>query len=275
MFNTILIQPLANGLIISYQLLFENLGLAIIGFSLFLRFVLSPLTKPYMDSMKKMRDVAPQINKLKKKYKNDKTKLAQAQSDLYKENGVKPGAGCLPYLLQIVILIAFFRMFMITLSAENPTVALNELLYTPFKLESGETINTDFLWLDLTEPDVIQIPGLSFLIPGILLIVSAVVQFFSAKITAPYEEAEAKVAKKTPEQSDDFQASMQKSMIYTFPLFTLIFGMKFPSGLALYWFVFSLFQTIQQYRSQGWGGLTPWLIRVGLVKSGSKAIITK
>src|SRR3990170_5446707 len=107
-FTTILIQPLANGLILFYRLFGNNMGLAIIGFSLLLVILLNPLTKPYMESMKKMKDLAPQLEKLKRKH-TDKVKLAQAQAGLYKQRGVNPSAGCLPYLLQIVVLIAFFN----------------------------------------------------------------------------------------------------------------------------------------------------------------------
>jgi membrane protein insertase Oxa1/YidC/SpoIIIJ len=92
------------------------------------------------------------------------------------------------------------------------------------------------------------------------------VQFLSAKITAPYVEVEKKIAKKTPEKSDDFQTSFQSSMIYTMPFMTILFGMRFPSGLALYWLLFSAFQAWQQYRASGWGGATPWLARAGLLK---------
>ena len=245
------------------------MGLAIIGFSVFLRVALTPLTKPYTESMKKMRDVAPALNKLKKKFKDDKVKLAQAQSDLYKSKGINPGAGCLPYLLQIVVLIAFFNMFNRTLSADNPMLALNELLYTPLRFPPGSEINTQFLWMDITQPAVINIPGLPFPVPGPLLILAALAQFVSAKIMAPYEEVETNVAKKTPGQGDDFQVAMQKSMIYTFPLMTLFIGLRFPAGLALYWLVFSFFQAYQQYKAQGWGGMTPWLIKLGLIKSVS------
>ena len=70
-FTTLLVQPLTNGLILFYKLLGQNMGLAIIGFSLFLRFATNPLTKPYMASMKKIKEVEPLIKKLKLKYKND------------------------------------------------------------------------------------------------------------------------------------------------------------------------------------------------------------
>jgi membrane protein insertase Oxa1/YidC/SpoIIIJ len=85
---------------------------------------------------------------------------------------------------------------------------------------------------------------------------------------APYVEAEKKVAKKTKEGMDDIQVAMQQSMIYTFPLMTLVIGIRFASGLALYWLLFSLYQAVQQYKSSGWGGLTPWVKKLGLLRSG-------
>ena len=60
--------------------------------------------------------------------------------------------------------------------------------------------------------------------------------------------------------------AMQSSMVYTFPLMTIFFGVKFPSGLALYWLLFSVFQMFQQYKSSGWGGLTPLLNKLRLLK---------
>ena len=272
-FTTLLIQPLANGLIVAYRLLGENMGLAILGFGLFLRVVLNPLTKPYMKSMKKMKDFAPQLEKLKRKHKGDKVKLAQAQSEFYKQKGINPGAGCLPYLLQIVVLIAFFNVFSRVLTPNGDIVArFNELLYEPLKFGAQEIINTKFLYLDVTRPDVINIPSLPFPLPGPVLILAAFVQFLSAKIMAPYVKAEEKAAKKTKEKSDDIQVAMQQSMIYTFPLMTIVIGLRFASGLALYWLLFSVYQAIQQYNSQGWGGLTPWIEKIGLLQSdaGSK-----
>ncbi|KKQ85589.1 MAG: putative membrane protein [Candidatus Woesebacteria bacterium GW2011_GWB1_38_8] len=266
-FVLVLTQPLTNGLILFYKVLAQNMGLAIIGFSLFLRFVLNPLTKPYMESMKKMKDLAPQLEKLKRKH-TDKVKLAQAQAGLYKQRGVNPSAGCLPYLLQIVVLIAFFNVFTKTLTPDgNPTERFNSLLYTPLKFSQGESINTKFLYLDITKPDTINLTGISFPIPGPILILAALVQFLSAKVMTPYTKKEESIAKKTPGASDDMQVAMQKSMIYTFPLFTLLIGIRFASGLALYWLVFSLTQMYQQVRTQGWGELTPWLTRFNLVKS--------
>jgi YidC/Oxa1 family membrane protein insertase len=66
------------------------------------------------------------------------------------------------------------------------------------------------------------------------------------------------------------QVTMQKSMTYTLPLMTLVFGLRFPSGLALYWLVFSVVTVWQQVSMSGWGSLTPFVTRLGLVKSTSQ-----
>ncbi|HJX59342.1 hypothetical protein A2V61_03980 [Candidatus Woesebacteria bacterium RBG_19FT_COMBO_47_8] len=266
-FTTFLIQPLTNGLILFYKLLGGNLGIAIIAFSLALRFILNPLTKPYMQSMKKMKELQPQLDKLKKKYANDKKGLLEAQAEFYRQEKVNPGAGCLPYLLQIVILIALFNVFTRVLSPGVGIEKLNELLYQPLRFAQNETLKTSFLYLNLTKPDVFRIPGAPFPIPGPLLLLAALLQFVSAKIMAPVVSAEKKIAQKTAGGADDIQVAMQQSMTYTFPLFTLIFGMSFPSGLALYWLLFSFWQAWQQYQTTGWGGMAPWISKLGLLKS--------
>lgn len=267
-FFTIFTQPLANGLVVFYKVFGHNLGLAIIFFSLFLRLLLNPLTKPYMDSMKKMKDLNPQLQKIKDKYNGDKVKLAQAQADFYKEKGINPGSGCLPYILQIVILIALFNVFTRTLSpGVDIKLKFNELLYPALRFQTEDVINTRFFYLDLTKPDSFSLPGISFKLPGIILLLSTIAQVVSSKMMAPVIALEKKEAKSTPGSADDFQVSMQQSMVYTFPLLTLVIGLRFPSGLAIYWFIFSASQVFQQYRSQGWGGLTPWLIKLKLLKS--------
>lgn len=266
-FNTILIQPLANGLMFFYRLLGGNMGLAIIGFSFSLRFLLNPLTKPYLESMKKIKEVEPQIAKLKRKYKGDQKKLLEAQAEFYRQKGINPSGGCLPYLLQIVVLIALFNVFTTALSGNgNASSKFNELLYPPFKLDQGEVINTKFLYLDVTKPDVFKVSGIPFPLPGPILILSAILQFFASKMMTPYVEAQEKVAGKTKGEADDMQVAMQRSMSYTFPLFTLIIGVGFPSGLALYWLLFSFWQVLQQYQTSGWGGAKPLLERFGLLK---------
>lgn len=269
MFTTIFVQPLANGLIIFYRLLGENLGLAIIFFSFFLRLALNPLTKPYIDSMRKMKEIAPKIEKIKKKFKDDKIKIAQAQADLYKQYKINPGAGCLPYILQIVVFVAFFRVFSLTLyGGGDITTKFNNLLYPPLKFSQNDFVNTKFLYLDVSKPDVFNFSFLPFPVPGPLVVLAAFVQFLSSRISLPTSLAYKKSAEKTKEKTDDMQATVQQSMIYTIPLMTLFFGISFPSGLVLYWLLFSLMQFVQQYQSyEGENLFKTLFLKLSLLKS--------
>lgn len=256
-FELILVQPLTNGLILFYKILGGNLGVAILVFSLALIFALRPLTKPYLQSMKKMRDLEPQLAKLRKKFANDKLKMSQAQAELYKQYKINPAGGCFPYLLQFVVLIALFNVFTTTLAADGNVVdKVNRLLYPALKFTQGETLNTHFFYLSINKPDTFHVPGIPFELPGLFLILATLAQFLSVKITSPYISAEKKIAAKTKGGSDDMQVAMQQSMTYTLPLMTLIFGLRFPSGLALYWLVFSIVNVWQQVSMSGWGSLT-------------------
>ncbi len=84
-----------------------NWGIAIILFTLIIRILLQPLNKKSMDSMKAMQELQPEMEKLKKKYK-DQQELQMKTMELYKEKGINPAAGCLPMLLQMPILFALF-----------------------------------------------------------------------------------------------------------------------------------------------------------------------
>lgn len=262
-FVVLLVQPLTNGLILFYKLLGSNLGVAILAFSVFLIFALRPLTKPYLKSMQKIRELEPLLTKLRKKHANDKMKLSQAQAELYKEHKVNPGAGCLPYLLQFAVLIALFNVFTTALSGDgSATAKVNNLLYPALKFTDNHVLNTRFLYLDISKPDTFSLPGVPFALPGLFLILATVAQFLSVKITTPYLAAEKSAARKTKSGTDDMQVAMQQSMTYTMPLMTLIFGLRFPSGLALYWLVFSIVNVWQQVTMSGWGSLTPQVERI-------------
>lgn len=270
-FTLLLTQPLANGLILFYRVLGGNLGLAILVFSVALVYLLRPLTKPYLESMKKIKSFEPQLAKLRKKYGNDKMAFSKAQANLYKENKINPTAGCLPYLLQFFVLIALFNVFTTALGGAEATSKINELLYPSLKFSQGETLNTRFLYLDISKPDSFNVSGIPFALPGLFLILATVAQFLSVKITTPFIETEKKIAKKTENTADDMQVAMQQSMTYTLPLMTLFFGLKFPSGLALYWLVFSVLNVWQQVGMNGWGSLTPMVRRASNFLSRSKA----
>lgn len=270
-FKIILTQPLANGLILFYNIFGHNLGFATVLFSAFLFLVTRPLSKPQMESMKKIREIQPEVNKLKKKFGKDQMGFSKAQAELYKQKKINPGAGCIFQIIQLVILITFYQVFSTSLSTSaDSLMKLNDLLYTPLKLEQGSVLNTHFLYLDISKPDVVNLSGLPFAIPGAFLILATLAQFISIKATAPFVEAEKKIVKATKTETDDMQLMMSNSMMYTIPLMTLYFGYQFPAGLSLYWLVFSIGTVWQQVSSNGWGSLTPLIRRWGLVKSPLK-----
>ena len=253
MWNTIFYQPLVNALIFFYQFLGQNLGLAIIGLTLFIRGALTPLTLPSLKSAKKLKELQPELSKLKKKYSKDKQQFAQEQLKFYKKHGVNPASGCLPQIIQIVILIALFQAFNQVLRPSGDMIeGLNKVLYQGLQLSKDFTLNTKFLYLELTKPDLFIIKDIKIFnfvinrLPGLFLIAAAFSQFLSSKLMMPVAKATQAKSKKTKEESDDMAAAMQSQMLYMMPLMTIFIGFKFPSGLVLYWLTFSVFMLVQQ-----------------------------
>ena len=78
-----------------------------------------------------------------------------------------------------------------------------------------------------------------------LAMIAALLQFVQVKMTSP---------KPNP---DDPMASTTSTMVYLFPLMTIFWGGLFPSGLILYWIVYTAFLVVQQYTIMGWGNLFP------------------
>lgn len=248
--NTLLYQPLVNSLILFYEMLGHNLGLAIIGLTAAIRIIMIPLTKPSLEAAQKMKDLAPHLAKLKTQHKDNKQDLAKAQMDLYKKHGVNPAAGCLPQIIQFIVLIALFQAFTQVLNTNGAGIQkLNEILYQPLKMTTDK-LNINFLYMDLTKPDFFKLP-FSFNLfgividkfPGIFLIGSAVAQFFSSKLMMPKAKP---VKKEKKEGEEDMATMMQSQMLYMMPVMTLIIGLNFPSGLVLYWLAFSVFMLLQQ-----------------------------
>ena len=254
LWTVLLYQPLINGLILLYRLLGQNLGWAIIGLTIVLRLVLYPLTLPSLKTAQKMKELQPQLEKLKKRHGHDKQALAAAQLQLYRQHGANPAAGCLPWIIQLVVLLALFKAFNQALVADGGVISqLNQLLYLPLRLPLDTVFNVNFFYLNLTKPDLITLPfaiNLGFItfkqLPGLFLIASAVVQFISSKLMMPFSSAAQKIASKTPQKEDDMAVAMQKQMLYLMPLMTLVIGFTFPSGLVLYWLALSLAMLGQQ-----------------------------
>lgn len=245
-----LIQYFSN-LLLSLNSLVGNMGLVIIIFTLLIRSLLLPLTLPSLKARKKILEIKPELDKLKKKHKDDKQALTQAQLELYKKYNLNPAAGCLPQILQIVVLIVLYR-------------ALIQFLDTSGV--DGQIINTSFLWFDVVNPDskliLPVLAGFSQLILSLMIAPGA-----ETRDIVPNKSKSKKVQKKNEQEEDmaEMAAAMQQQMIFIMPIMTGFIATKFPAGLALYWVVSTVFSIIQQLFISGPGGLTSYINRLGAV----------
>ncbi|MFB3091703.1 MAG: YidC/Oxa1 family membrane protein insertase, partial [Dehalococcoidia bacterium] len=153
--NQGILRPMINSLVFLYAVLFSNMGLSIIAFTIFIRLVTTPLTLRQIRQMRAMSGLQPKLQELREKYKDDKSKLSQETMRMYRQAGVNP-LGCLgPMVIQFPIWIGLFQALVQTLPT-NPDrlVALSDKLYSwvPF-VHEAIPLNSDFLWLNLAEPD--------------------------------------------------------------------------------------------------------------------------
>lgn len=258
-FNTLFAVPITNIIVLLYKLLLMvhvpyALGFAVILMTALIKLVLYPLMSSQIKSSKKMQDVAPQIAKMKEKFKNDKTKQQSEMMRIYKENNINPASGCLPVLIQFPIMIALYQSLthIITLNSPQAITAVNKTLYFSF-LHLEKAWNPDFFGLHLAiapNKTFAQAP-LIILVP----LVTALLQFLLSKMMLP-ATPNAKPSK------DDFQSAIQSQSMFIFPIMIGWFAFTLPFGLSLYWNTFTLFGILQQYLLVGWGGLTPWVARL-------------
>lgn len=251
MWNAIIINPIFNFLVALYRLT-GSLGISIILFTVIIKTILIPATIPSLKMAKKQRDIQPELDKLRQKFKYDKKKQAELQMELFKKHGINPGAGCISTLITLVIMIGVYRALTMFTFSTDPSSLNNRIYFEGLKFFSGETLLTKFLYLDLTKPD-------PFLI---LTILTVVAQFLATKMMSPYSKISTKAVKQTPSQTDDIMQAMQKQNLYFMPIMFFVFGLTMPSGVMIYILFSTAFQIIQTYYFSGLGGLKPWISKL-------------
>lgn len=222
-FNETIFKPILNLLVFIVDILPGNsLGFAIILVTVLVRFVLYPLSHKALSSQKKISLLQPQLKKIQNKYKDDKQKQSQAVMEFYKKNNINPFAGCLPFLVQLPIIIGMYRVFLIELTPEALTG-----LYSFVSVPSN--ININFLGLVLlTETSVV------------LALLAAFAQFMVSRITFKQKN------KLGGAGGSGLQGMMGKQMMYVLPFVTFFIAQSFPAGLVLYWFITTVFSFGQQ-----------------------------
>lgn len=220
-FAKVLFVPIYNLLIFFVAILPGNhLVWAIVAVTIILRVLLLPSSIKASRSQIELQKLQPKINELRTKYKGDQKKQSEEMMKMYKEHKVSPFGSCLPLLIQLVVLIIFYRVIMIGFNADH-----FNLLYS--FVPHPSSINLDFFNINMAKPDLWVLP-----------IIAGALQFIQTKMM-PQPPMQKK--------SNDPMTMMNKQMIYFFPLITIFIARSLPSGLAVYWVTTSLFMIFQQW----------------------------
>ena len=214
------------------NVLIGNMGWSIIGLTLIIKAILFPLAYKSYVSMAKMKELQPQMEKLKEAAGDDKQKMQQGMMELYKKEKVNPAAGCLPILLQIPIFFSLYKVIFVTIELRHAP------FFGPFQDLSAPdptTILNLFGLLPVEAPDPNSIMALIFI--GILPLLLGISMWLQQKLN--------------PAPTDPTQ-----QMIFAWMPWVFMFMLgSFASGLVVYWIANNTITFTQQYlimRSQGY-----------------------
>lgn len=226
-FTSIFYQPILNLLFLIYNYVpGHDLGLAIIILTIIIKLILWPFSQQSIKSQKALQEVQPKIDEIKKKFANNKEKMARATLEIYRENKVNPFSSCLPLLIQLPFFFAVFQVFRDFATNGQALSLIYGFVPRP------EVINNFgfFGLVDLAKPN------------AVLAVLAGLAQFWQAKMTLAK-----KPDVKAPESQDENVAAMvNKQMLYMMPALTVIIGFTLPGGLSLYWLTITLLTGLQQ-----------------------------
>lgn len=258
MFTTLIVQPIFNLLVLVYALLpGHNFGLALIIFTIIIRLLLWPLVRRQLHQAKAMREMQPEIKKIKKAAKGNRQQESQMLMELYKERGVNP-IGTFPILIiQFIILIGLYS-------------GLNKVIHDPHALvnfaypalqnlswmkELAANIhlfdNTLFGVVDLSKA-ALNAGGIYW--PAMLIVTgSAIAQYYQAKQLMPdskdsrgLRDILKSAGKGQQADQSEVNAAVGRSTRFLLPGMIFIFTVNLPSALSLYWLTGGLVAYLQQ-----------------------------
>jgi YidC/Oxa1 family membrane protein insertase len=185
-------------------------GVAIIALTFTVRIAVLPLSLRGIRSMRRMQIVAPKIQALKERYKDDPQRFQRETMELYKKEGVNPFSSCLPFILQIPFFIAIYQL----------------LRGDTFQHDVTTNPPPGFLFVD----SVIKAPtGAELWILIILFVTTTAASVLLTTATSPTA------------------SPAQRYMMLLFPLIIVPFIINAPAGLAVYWIATNLFSLGQQW----------------------------
>lgn len=264
MFTTIFVQPVFNLLVLIYALLpRHNFGMAIIIFTIIIRLLMWPLVKKQLHQAKAMRELQPELRRIKKETKGDRKRESVMIMELYKERNISPFSSVGLLLVQLPIFIALYSCIHRVIN--DPTTIttftypfiqnlswVQELSHNIHLFDSSL-----FGFIDLSRAALSKGGGVYW--PAMILVLgSAVAQFYQSKQLMP-EDKDARSLKTIlksagsgaqPDQGE-VNAAIGRSTKYFVPAMVFLFTVNLPSALSLYWLTSGLVAIIQQARVLG------------------------
>ena len=258
MFETLVSKPIFNLLTFIYAYLpGHNLGLAIVLFTIVIRLALWPLLKKQLHSSKAIRDIQPELKRIKKECGGDKQKESTMTMQLYKERGINPFSSLGTAVLQLPILLALFSgIRKIVAKPENiVSYSYGFIQHTAWMTALASNIGR----LDLTLFGIVDLArkpldnGHVYWPAMIIVVASAAVQYYSSKMLM-VTDVEARSLRAILKEAGsgaaadqaEVNAATMRLMRYFIPALIFITTVKFAAALGLYWFVSGLIQYIQQ-----------------------------
>lgn len=259
---TPIFQTLFIGLVLLDRLT-GDIGVAILLLTLLIRIVLISPYRKQLVSQRRTQMLQPEVAEIQRRYKGDRSKIQQAQAELYKTRGINPLSGCLPTLLQFIVLIPMYTVISNGLTNPNPTAMLSVFgvdigkqiglvcangLGTAAYDNMKPCIESVIPWLGNLQAAKPWAPIVLFGI-GIspLALISSLLQVLQTRMTLP----QGKPAK------GDSAAAAQSQTLVILPLISVLYGGILPAGLFIYWIASTIFSLAQQYLILGFGGLFP------------------
>ena len=235
-------------------------GLAIVGLTVLIRAILVPLTFRQLKSMQEMQRLAPQMNALKEKYKEDKQRQQQEIMKFYQENKINPLASCLPLLLQLPVFISLFYMLRTDLKKHICGTAAGRALQHALRTSRRRTkprprrivahLPSKFVERTRlqhgrarTRPSSCSSPTSPNKATGVALIVLIVLYVGS-------QLASTLIATATADPN-------QRRLMLLLPVVFVVILYRYPAGLLVYWITTNLWTIGQQYLIRGDGCRRP------------------
>jgi YidC/Oxa1 family membrane protein insertase len=256
MFETLIVQPIFNLLVLIYALIpGHNFGLAIIIFTIIVRLLMWPLVKKQLNHAKALRELQPELKKIKAASKGDRQKESRLTMELYKEKEINPFASLGIVLVQLPILIGLYLGLRKVIDDPKQILefsypALHNLSWMKELQQNIHQFDeTLFGFVDLTKKAVgpLYWPAL------IIAAASGFMQYFQSKQLMPQSKEsrslrqilrEANTGKSADQQ--EVNAAVGRGTIYFIPALVTLFAIQLPAALPLYWLTSSTVAFWQQ-----------------------------